>query len=210
MKKVKVNNEYLAILEEFSNLIVLAGRSRWELIRHNFEMGKKVTALRLDAKYGDKIIPRLAKDLSQRNGKSVFPTDLYQYGTVFKHFGSIDKIEELENKSANGISWHFLVQSIERDERMKELGEKVKTTDPEYLIHLRGIKNGVGKLRRWLKRNELTEETRRAILAELNFVNSDVLALLKEVGDKPTAAQQNVFGAINSTDFALKEQGIAD
>lgn len=205
MGKQKEDKEYQSVLEECSSLITRAGQSRWDLIKHNFLLGERVSVLQRDAKYGDGVVEKLAKDISHLQKKQIFPSRLYECATVFRHFGTIDKIETLENTCANEISWHFLVQSVEMEEQKKEIDEKSKTSDPEYIAHIHAINNAIGKLRRWTKRTELSEETRREILAALNDVDADVIALLKAVAEAPTTAQQNMFGAPLPADFALKE-----
>lgn len=205
MKKPEADNDYQNILADCSRLIDLSSRSRWDLIKHNFELGKNVSVLLEDTRYGEKTIAKLAKDISARLGKQIFPSQLYECGVVFRHFGSFSKIEKIEKQSANQISWHFLLQSANREKEEAERRKKAESVDPEYIAHLRAIKHGMRKLKGWLRRNELPDETRKDVLIKLSDLNEYMRTLIKEFADIPPVTQLRIFSTVNGHDFALND-----
>jgi len=102
--------EYNKIFDDAWNYLISSNKGNRKRIEANFELGKMLSEKLDEGKYGDRIIKRLAFDLTKKIQYIVYPMRLYECIKVSNNFEGINNIWDLEKKIGVEITWTFLIK----------------------------------------------------------------------------------------------------
>jgi len=153
--------EYNRIVSRCSELIDRAHLHEIDKIAANLALGALVADILKKAKYGDRSIENLARDISKKRGKTVYPQRLYEAYEVWSTVKTMEKVEEIQKKTGEDITWNWLVKNSTRDFQ-NEPHEPVKKEKIEKT--LKQIESAADKIEKLSNaRNNLDDDTKKQV-----------------------------------------------